>query len=104
MPFTHQQRSRPQGYPIAGLGIAPIEWGLVSTPLTPRFFPQQSPYRPIEISEGRDLQAMAQHPHQQPPRQMRGRFPAEMVAPLSAEAFEFETFQPRKDRRQGSVS
>jgi hypothetical protein len=35
---------------------------------------------------------------------MCGRFAAKVVAPLSVKAFEPETFQARKDGRQGSIS
>jgi hypothetical protein len=102
-PFAHQQRAGPQGDPIPGLGIAPIERSHALTSPSIRLVSQQSPHRFVEIAESGDLQAVTQHLHEQPPRQMSGRFAAEVVAPLSAKAFEFEAFQAGKDRRQGSV-
>jgi hypothetical protein len=61
-------------------------------------------HRLIEISESGDLQAVTQNLHEQPPRRVRGRFAAEVVAPLSAKALDLETFQAGKDCRQGSIS
>jgi hypothetical protein len=103
-PFAHKERAGLQRDPIAGLGIAPIERSRSLTALPFRLVSQQSAHSLIEIAESGDLQTVTQHLHEQPPRQMGGRFAAEMVAPLSAKAFEFETFQAGKDCLQGSVN
>jgi hypothetical protein len=102
LPLTHQQRAGPQGYPIGGLSIAPIEGSRV-TPLPDGLISQQSPHRLTEISESGDLQAVTQQLQEQPSRQMRRRFAAEVIAPLSAKAFELETFEAGKDYRQRNV-
>src|ERR1700722_19794356 len=44
MPFAHQKRPGPQGDPIAGLGVAPIERSRVLTALSVRLVSQQSPH------------------------------------------------------------
>lgn len=58
----------------------------------------------VEIAESDDLQAVTQYLREQPPRQVRGRFAAKAIAPLSAKTFEFKAFQAGEDCRQRSVS
>jgi hypothetical protein len=104
LPFADQQRAGPQGDPVASLSIAPIKLGGVVISLFVRLVSKKPAHGLIEIAESGDLQAVAQHLHEQPPREMGGRFSAEVVAPLSAERFQVETFEAGKNCRQRSVA
>jgi hypothetical protein len=103
LPFAHQQRAGLQGDPFAGVGVTTIERKGISSSLAIRLFSKEPPHRLNEIAESGDLQAVTQQLQEQPSRQMRRRFAAEVIAPLSANAFELETFEAGKDYRQRSV-
>jgi hypothetical protein len=98
VPLANQQRSRLQTDAVSRRWIAPREETDVGTVAVAALrLPNHPQQRPVEIPQRRDLHALRENPRQQPARQMGGRGPAQMVAPLQPELIGAEIGESRDE-------
>src|SRR5271157_4888294 len=100
LPLANQERAGFQSDPFPRLRIAPVERS-ASAPFA--FALKHVPRRLIDVAEGGCLEAVAQHPQEQPSRQMGRCLAAQVIAPLPMQTLDAEAFKIGQDPRQGGV-
>ena len=81
IPLSHQQRAGLQAEAVSGLRRPTVEGsGALVLPIGAK----HPLNRPVDTAEGFGLQAIGQHPYQQPALEMGRRLAAQMNAPLAA--------------------